>query len=111
LRVTVTPVPGGYRPCPGVKNPALAKFSNEYQGFRDEWACLCRDATQVKRLKPAHFPQVDHQRGAVVPARHVSSINSGWGRPPEVIREMTRFIIGSAQGDGHDQVRDLPNAI
>jgi hypothetical protein len=73
---------------------ALAKFNNEYQGIRDERACLCRDAIQGRRLNPADFPRVDQQCGAFIPARHGSIINSGWGRLQECLREMTRFSGG-----------------
>ena len=104
-RVRVKPVPRSSLPCPGVKNPALAKFGNGYQGIDDEGASLCRDATQGGRLEPSHFPGVDQPCGAFIPARHGSSINSGWGRPPEAMREMTRFSGGQGQGGAHDLVR------
>ncbi len=97
-RDAVTPVPGLSRTCAGTKHPAFTKFSHEYQGIPDKGAFLCRDATKVKQLEEAHFPGVEQQCGAFVPARHEGIINLGWGRPPEALREMTRFSGGQGQG-------------
>lgn len=48
----------------------------------------------VRRLNPAQFPWFDQGCGAVVPARHGVSINSGRGRAPEGMGELTRFQAG-----------------